>query len=133
MLDGNSAAELDHDHKMSMYANSSEYKAAQLLLKDDRANFISSLLKNVDCEGKNGMYSLSDCIDCIDKNSELWNERIHLEFGGHVLQCWVSVGEIWDFTGDDVAKLYVAGKLSPEWHTEILKQVESMADTAIGD
>lgn len=132
MLDGNSAAELNHDHAMSMYANSSEYRAAQLLIKDERANFISSLLKNVDCEGKRGMYSLSDCIDCISTTSDLWNDKIHLEFGGQKLQCYVSMSEIWDFTGEDVAKLYVAGKLSPEWHTEITKQVSLMADCAIG-
>ena len=133
MLDGNSAAELNHDHAMSMYANSSEYRAAQLLLKDKRANFISSLLKNVDCEGKSGMYSLSDCIDCIDADSELWNERIQLEFGGAMLNTWVSVGECYEFGGDDVAKLYVAGKLSPSWRTEITKKVELMADMAVGE
>jgi len=133
MICGNTQAELEHDHKMSMYANSSEYRAAQLLLKDKRANFISSLLKNVDCEGKSGMYSLSDCIDCIDEGSGLWREKVHLEFGGHTLQFWVTVGEIWDLTGDDVAKLYVAGKLSPAWHTEITKQVELMADMAVGE
>lgn len=128
MICGNTQAEIDHDLAQSEFERSTEHRAATLALKDKRHEFISALLKNNYYTVGQNTYTLRDAIESIQDDA-FWNEIVFSSCGvdNTVLYLFTEIDD-----EDFIQNWYASGNMS-KWHPEILKQVESLADNAIGE